>query len=97
MDWQIQIERKAQKALKKVSEPYKSKIIEKIEGLVDEPRQHNCKKLKGVSGLWRVRVSDYRIVYQIKDEKLLILIVRIGHRKEHLRRFLNLQRKKVAG
>lgn len=82
MDWQIQIERKAQKALKKISEPYKSKIIEKIEGLADEPRPHNCKKLKGVSGLWRVRVSDYRIVYQIIDEKLLILIVRIGHRKD---------------
>ncbi|HET6527244.1 MAG TPA: type II toxin-antitoxin system RelE/ParE family toxin [Balneolaceae bacterium] len=82
MDWQVQIERKAQKALKKIPNPYKANIIEAIDSLADKPRPHNCTKLKGASDLWRVRVNDYRIVYQIKDTKLLVLIVRIGHRRD---------------
>jgi mRNA interferase RelE/StbE len=82
MDWQVQIERKAQKALKKIPDPYKSNIIEAIDSLTNEPRPHNCTKLKGASNLWRVRVSSYRIVYQIHDEKLLVLVIRIGHRSD---------------
>lgn len=82
MDWQLQIERKAQKALKKIPDPYKSNIIETIDDLTSEPRPHNCTKLKGASDLWRVRVGTYRIVYQINDDQLLILVIRIGHRSD---------------
>jgi mRNA interferase RelE/StbE len=82
MRWNVEIERKAQKALKKIPDPYKSNIIQAIEGLTNEARPSGCTKLKGASDLWRVRVNDYRIVYQIKDEQLLILIIRIGHRKD---------------
>jgi mRNA interferase RelE/StbE len=82
MDWQVQIERKAQKTLDKIPNPYKSNIIETINDLADQPRPHNCKKLKGFAGLWRVRVGSYRVVYQIHDDKYIILIVRIGHRSD---------------
>ncbi|SMO43350.1 type II toxin-antitoxin system RelE family toxin [Gracilimonas mengyeensis] len=82
MRWEIQIERKAQKALKKISEPYKSNIIEAIDELAKNPRPSSCTKLKGVDNLWRIRISDYRVVYQIKDDRLLILIIRIGHRRD---------------
>lgn len=82
MSWNVEIERKAQKALKKIPDPYKSNIIEAIEGLTNDARPPGCTKLKGASDLWRVRVNDYRIVYQIKDEQLLILVIRIGHRKD---------------
>ena len=82
MSWNVEIERKAQKALKKIPDPYKSNIIEAIEELTNEARPPGCTKLKGASDLWRVRVNDYRIVYQVKDEKLHILIIRIGHRKD---------------
>lgn len=82
MSWQVQIERKAQKVLKKIPDPYKSNIIEAIDELTKNARPSGCAKLKGASGLWRIRVNDYRIVYQIKDDQLLILIIRIGHRKD---------------
>ncbi|MBD3616644.1 MAG: type II toxin-antitoxin system RelE/ParE family toxin [Gracilimonas sp.] len=82
MSWKVQIERKAQKELKKIPDPYKSNIIDTIEQLTEDARPPGCTKLKGASDLWRVRVNDYRVVYQIKDEQLLILVIRIGHRKD---------------
>lgn len=82
MSWNLQIERKAQKALKKIPNPYKANLIETIDRLSANPRPDGCKKLKGNENLWRIRVNDYRIVYHIKDEQLLILIIRIGHRKD---------------
>lgn len=71
MNWKAEIERKAQKALKKIPGPYKTNIIETIDELASDPRPHGCTKLKGVTELWRVRVGTYRIVYQIRDEQLL--------------------------
>jgi mRNA interferase RelE/StbE len=82
MDWQVQIERKAQKKLDKIPNPYKDNIIKAIENLANKPLPHNCKKLKGVLDLWRVRVGPYRIVYQIHESKFIILIIRIGHRRD---------------
>lgn len=81
-DWKAEIERKAQKALKKIPDPYKTNIIETIDELASDPRHHDCTKLKGATELWRVRVGTYRIVYQIRDEQLLVLIIRIGHRSD---------------
>ena len=82
MTWQVEIERKAQKALKKIPNPYKSNIIEAIDDLSVDAYPHGSKKLKGAADLYRIRVNDYRIIYQVREKKLLILIVRIGHRKD---------------
>jgi len=81
MDWEIKIERKAQKGLKKIPDPYHSKIVDAIDELANEPRPHNCKNLKG-NKFWRVRVGPYRIVYHIKEQQQLVLIIRIGHRSD---------------
>jgi len=82
MSWKVEIERNAQKALKKIPIPYKSNIIEAIDSLAEDPRPEGCSKLKGHTGLWRIRVNTYRIIYQIKDNQLIILIIRIGHRSD---------------
>jgi len=59
-----------------------------IDGLAENPNPVGSKKLKGNRNpaLWRVRSGDYRILYQIEHEKILILIVKIGHRREVYRR-----------
>jgi len=82
MDWQIEIERKALKKLKKIPDPYKSAITEAIDRLSSEPRPDGCTKLKGSSDLWRIRVNAYRIVYQVHNNRLLILVIRIDHRSD---------------
>ena len=58
-----------------------NKIIENISHLSSVPRPAGCKKLKGYKNSYRIRVGDYRIIYEIEDKVLHILIVAIGNRK----------------
>jgi mRNA interferase RelE/StbE len=46
------------------------------------PRPSGCKKLKGGEGLYRIRVGDYRVIYEIEDAKLVVVVVKIGNRKD---------------
>ena len=50
--------------------------------LASNPRPHGCVKLSGVDNLWRVRVRDYRVVYTIADDRLVVTVVKIGDRKD---------------
>lgn len=79
--YKVRIERKAQKKLSKISEPYYTKIKFAILDLAINPRPINCKKLKGRDA-FRIRVADYRIIYEIFDDILTIDIISVGHRKD---------------
>jgi len=83
--WRIEFTGEAKKQLKKIGHTQAKRIRDylrqRIEPL-DDPRQIG-KPLKGhLSNLWRYRVGDYRLVCELRDEVLVVLIVRIGHRKE---------------
>ena len=67
-------------------ESLKRRIVKSLHGLEDNPRPPGCVKLQGNEELYRVRAGDYRIVYQIRDTVLLVLVVQIGHRGEIYRR-----------
>lgn len=84
MKYRIEIAEKIEKELIRLNKKDKQHIIEKIDSLANEPRPGDCKKLKGNQRppLYRVRSGNYRIVYSIQDEVLLILVVEIGHRKD---------------
>jgi len=81
MNYTVQIERSAQKQLAKISSPYFEAISEKILLLEKNPRPPGCKKLTGRES-WRIRVGDYRIIYNISDHLLQIMVIDIGNRKE---------------
>ncbi len=81
MRFQIEILRSAQKSLSQIQSQDQDRIIEAIRSLADEPRPHGCKKLSGRDA-WRIRVGNYRVIYEIRESKLVVLIVDIGHRKE---------------
>ena len=53
-----------------------------IELLAQDPRPPRARKLVGGAGEWRVRTGDYRIVYEIHDGRLVVLVVAVGHRRE---------------
>ena len=53
-----------------------------ILALSDNPRPPGCVKLSGLADLWRIRVGDYRVVYEIRDRQLIVLIVGVAHRRE---------------
>jgi len=72
----------ADSALRKLAVPIQKRITTAVDKLQDSPRPPNCVKLQGEDALWRIRVGDYRVVYAIRDEELIVLIVRIAHRKD---------------
>jgi len=79
--YSITIKKSAQKSLEKISQPHQRNIIQSIRGLSDQPRPNACKKLSGRDA-WRIRVGNYRIIYEISDFELIVLIVDVGHRRE---------------
>lgn len=60
----------------------RQRIVLRIQSLGDNPRPFGCEKLSGHLDLYRVRKGDYRIVYSIDDQKLLVDVVKVGHRKD---------------
>lgn len=81
MPYTVKIASKAQKELKKVSPPYQKNIIRAIKELALNPMPVGVKKLKGQASQYRVRVADYRIIYEIHGMEMIVLIVKVGHRK----------------
>ncbi len=79
--YQINFRKQALKDLESIPRKDVVKIKEAIWELRNNPRPHGCLKLKG-SGLYRIRLGDYRIVYDIQEEKVTILVVNVRHRKE---------------
>jgi len=77
----VDILRSAQKQLGKINRQDQSRITSAIQALSDTPRPQGCQKLSGRLA-WRIRVGSYRIIYEIHDDKLLVLVVTIGHRRE---------------
>lgn len=85
MSYSIRIKQSAAKALARINRHERQRIIDRIDQLSDNPSAGSV--LKGeFSGLRRIRVGTYRIVYEIRDQELVILVVRIGHRREVYRR-----------
>ena len=79
---QIKLTPAVRRSLDCLPRPILKRIHTKISGLRDNPRPHDAKKLRCEEGFLRVRVGDYRIVYGIEDDQLIVLIVRIGHRRD---------------
>lgn len=85
MNWAYRFDDRALKELKKLDRDARVAIIacldERVTGNVD-PRQFGKALKANLSGLWRYRVGDFRILCQIKDQELVVLVVAVGHRKD---------------
>ena len=79
--YKIRIEKSVQKSLEKINEPFYSKIKVAILNLAKNPRPTGYKKLKGRDG-YRIRVVDYRIIYEVFDNLLLVAVIDLGNRKD---------------
>lgn len=81
--YKVEFAPRTEKQLLKIPKNIRELIFDRIEKLTTNPRPENIEPLQGSeSGLFRIRQGDYRIVYSIHDQKLLVLIVRVVHRKE---------------
>jgi len=72
----------ARRQMKKLPREIQMRIIERVEELASNPRPAGVKKLVSEDNLYRVRVGEYRAVYQIRDRELVVLSVKVGHRRE---------------
>ncbi len=81
MVYSIEISHSAEKSLKAIPLQIQTRIITKINALSSQPRPSGCKKLLN-STYYRIRVGDYRIIYEIIDKIIKIIILDIGHRKD---------------
>jgi mRNA interferase RelE/StbE len=72
----------AAKAFRKIHPTEQKRLKEAVEGLATEPRPEGYIRLSGGTGECRIRVGQYRIVYDIEDDRLVILVLRVGHRRE---------------
>jgi len=81
MPYSIFIKRSAQKSLAKIPKSYRPKIIQEINQLSNNPYPNQCKKLTGRDA-WRIRIGSYRVIYEINDDELIVLVVAIGYRQD---------------
>ena len=84
MNYLVLIRRRAQEELARLSPEIRLRIYPALFNLGTDPRPPGCKKLKGREG-WRIRVGDYRVIYEIDDAARRVIVLRVRHRSEAYR------------
>ena len=80
--YEVRLARRAVRSLADLQRRDQQRMRAAIDLLAENPRHPNCVALQGETGVYRVRVGDYRIVYEVYDRLLMVQVVRIGHRRE---------------
>ena len=93
MAYRVVVGESAGRDIRRLPRDVQRRVVAKAEALADDPRPPGCRKLEGLENLYRVRAGDYRIVYQIEDTILLVLIVTIGNRRDVYERLRRMQRR----
>lgn len=86
MAYSIVLRASAKKEITKLPKKTYSVVRDAIDGLAAEPRPRQSKKLVGGKNSWRLRIGDYRVVYEIYDKQLFVEVIRIRHRKDAYKR-----------
>lgn len=88
MAWRIEIDKDVQRSMKKLDKQVSKRIVAKLKEIsqLEDPRSTGKALVGNMAGLWRYRVGDYRIVCDIEDNVLLILVVDVAHRREVYKR-----------
>ncbi len=81
MSYSVVFSKQALKKLENINEPYYSNIKTAISNLTTNPRPQGCKKLKGRDG-YRIRIGNYRVIYDVFDHELIVDVIALGHRKD---------------
>jgi mRNA interferase RelE/StbE len=80
--YEIVLTRAAERGLSVLSKSDFRKVDARIQALADNPRDATSKKLEGVGELYRIRSGDYRILYRIEDDRLVVVVVDVGNRRD---------------
>lgn len=80
--YRVLLERAAEKDLKRLTTGIHDRVIVAIQSLANNPRPAGCRKLAGSQNDWRIRVGDYRVLYEIADTIRIVRVNRVRHRRE---------------
>lgn len=79
--YEVILSNRAEKRLSRLPVGEYERVLQAVMNLAEDQRPRNCRKLQGREG-WRIRVGDYRVVYEIDDTRREVLVVALGHRKD---------------
>lgn len=82
MSYRVEFTVAAARQIKKIPRPARERILRATADLGEEPRPHGVKKLVGEHTAWRIRIGDYRVIYDVFDSELIVSVVTAGHRRE---------------
>jgi mRNA interferase RelE/StbE len=82
VSYRVEFTAAAARQVKKLPRPARDRVLDAVEDLADDPRPHGAKKLVGEQTAWRIRIGDYRVIYDIFDNELTVSVVRAAHRRE---------------
>ena len=80
--YSVKITSRAEGELKRLDRPVKNRVVTAILALASNPHPPGCLKVKSAEGVWRIRVGDWRIGYEIDDSLREVVVIRVGHRSE---------------
>ena len=80
--YEVYLERRAERDLKRVSLKNFHRIVSRIKSLTQEPRPDGCRKITGSRSDWRIRIGDYRVIYEIDEKARVVRVMRVRHRRE---------------
>ena len=83
--YEVLLESQAEKDLKGLEPELFDRVIREIRSLVQNPRPPGCRKLRGSRRDWRIRVGEYRVLYEIVDRSQVVRVLRVRHRREAYR------------
>ena len=85
MAWQIEFDSEAENDLKKINREMQRRILRYLRERIatgKDPRRFGAPLRRELSGLWKYRLGDYRIICRIEDKKVVVYVIRVGHRKD---------------
>ncbi len=82
MKYSIVFTKRATKDIDGLPKNIKPRVLKKIKQLEDNPTPPGCRKIVGTENTWRVRIGDYRVIYNILDEVLVVEVIGVKHRKD---------------
>ncbi len=82
MSYRVIVKPSAERAVERLPLAVATRVVAAMTALADDPRPPGCKKMQGTPNLWRIRTGDYRIVYEIYDREIVIVVLKIAHRKD---------------
>jgi len=83
--YEVFLESRAERDLRRFPAPAFARIIQAVQALARNPRPPGCRKIVGSQHDWRIRIGDYRVIYEIVEKEEAVRVMRIRHRKEAYR------------